>query len=320
MRRIYWESVSAHEYLLSVPTFTEFIHYQYRAMHDQLTECAQNAERDENAPAFTSEALYAQPEDAPHTSEETLNMAARIIVAGLGIRVRQHVGALALTYAPSDPAPEWGGIPFDVRECWPGSAAFTIARSVLEGVSSACWILAPSAEPVTRLRRVACIELWSAYNNDMAGMQPSMLPSTRDLVQGAGFDISEKNNRQPGLKEGDGRPLSFSYQVAVREVFDQEGVAWYKRWSGRAHHALWASRNTIGYQEEARDAGPGFSFKSSMEVPAHVDLASNMASVLARYVDDMATFYGRTFDGTALHNQAAFLKTKAAEARAATAG
>lgn len=115
----------------------------------------------------------------------------------------------------------------------------------------------------------------------------------------------------PGLQVVGRPPERFHHSVAIRTVFGEEGAALYSQWSGRSHHALWSERGRLTATAQERISGAGMSFRSDMEEYAHVAVVANVAKMAARYIDDLATYYGRSNGAGELHNLAAFLQEQA---------
>jgi hypothetical protein len=243
------------------------------------------------------------------------NEAVKFYAGDIGVRVVHHVQALGVAYCPRDPDPTGPQSKWDARQLWPKSAAFTLARGVLEGVSVCCWLMAPSVQPTERVRRVALLELWSAKHSDSDSGEPSALPDAIAQVEELGHAVVDAQ-RNPGILRAGMPPARFSFSGAIREVFGAEGVQDYSRWSGRAHHALWASKGTMNILRTRQGEREGFVLNSVLEEPAHLLVAARVAELLARLVDDKAAYYGQGRDGTELRKQSRYLRECADAARA----
>lgn len=296
-------------------TVTLFLHRHYRQMHEELRARALDRDMSPGAPAFVAKRRY-ESEGLPHTAQAQLNMAARFYVGDVGVRVMHHVNALAVAYCPEDPDPQGSAVILGPELLWPKSATFTLARSILEGAGVSCWLMAPDVDPDERLRRMALVQLWYAYQNDQDPTEPRWLPRARRLVEEAGFTIHDPNGRGIGLRCKDKPPARFGFSAAIRSVFGEAGMTNYRRWSGRTHNALWASKNTMQLEHVSQGEASGYFFQSKMEEPTHLAVAANIAETLSRVVDVKAALYGQQRDGVRLRQQAQILHSSARKAEA----
>lgn len=211
-------------------------------------------------------------EDAPVTARDVLMGYGETAGSLAGRAVQQHLGLLARAYwlDPAEPdGPESGR--------WPHAAAFGPARAALESAALVCWLLDPEPDPDERVIRAAQLGLWS---------QPT---AWEHRIRASGLDVRRTTDGTRYLwTQEPSRPLSQS--TIIRAVFGRRGADLYGRWSKLLHNdpPATAGRATL------RVEGEGLYIGSVLREDEHIELAADLAEVLAVAGRRQAEYFGRT--------------------------
>lgn len=189
---------------------TEHLHLAYRSMRAWYSTACLSREPTTPSPYAREEEMLTPSNDAEQiTSVEQLHFGSRIWAGEIMVRVGHHIGALCLCYSPADPMPQDStALPLSERDRWPRSAAITLARAILEGASTAVWLLDPALSLSARLARTARLSLWSANHFSRDGGSPDQLDEARRLAIDAGLRLSPPEPTSPLVRRARSQGLS----------------------------------------------------------------------------------------------------------------
>jgi hypothetical protein len=234
------------------------------------------------------------------TTAEVLLMGVEFTVMQTGLAIRDHLNSLSSAYPTSAirrAAPAtWP---------WPGSSAFTLARSILEGSGLITWLLDGAVDHNERMRRSARLILWSAHHGntwatwaDAAGNTPKQIASPdhwKRMVEEAGLPVTTW--RGQFVVE---RP--FRHTEVIRAAFGGHGIHLYNRWSGATHHAPWVL--TPGTYLRPDENGRGLYMGTSSGLADHVDAAADVSDMILTSSESIRTYWGRTATTNAANESA----------------
>jgi hypothetical protein len=263
---------------------TEALHGIYAGLSDAWRTWASDKSIGENPPAV--QWIADDLPDTPVTMREVLLKGIELSVAQTGLAVRDHVDSLASAYptpAIRQAAPE--------TSRWPGTSAFTLARSILEGTALITWLLAGTANDDERARRSARLILWSAHHGtrwaNATGNTHERIDTPdywKQTIEEAGFPVTTVRGQLVVDKP-------FQHTDVISTAFGDHGKHLYNRWSGAAHHAPWVL--TPGTYLRPDESGGGHFMGTSSRLADHVDAAADVSDLLLTSSDSMRTYWGR---------------------------
>ncbi|AWS40189.1 hypothetical protein [Streptosporangium sp. 'caverna'] len=269
-------------------TAIDGLHDSYTVMRDIWQGWISDTSKSDDAPAFQ----WMRPdslEGIPATNWETILKVAELSAYNANLGVLQHLRTLVNAYP--DVATRGGSVDPDY---WPGFAAFTIARSILEGTALVRWLLDADVAHHDRAERSARLILWSAHHDNQ--WQLSADPAERrqthrtpqdlkTIIEGAGFTVA--SGRRGQLVVG----KSFGHTEVIDSAFGEWGKQLYRRWSGAAHHAPWVLGPNTRHQLAAD--GGGLWVNSTRQEGAHIELAADVADAILKAGNTLGVYWGR---------------------------
>lgn len=265
------------------------LHMAYTDLRNAWRDTLQDRRIGENPP---SSGRVIEPEGTPFTAKELLLHGAELMAVDASKSVLHHLRGLTKMYRAEPGEP--GG--YLDRDEWPGTAAYSAARALLEGAAMTTWLMAPGIDLDERVLRASLIGLWSA-NEDRRPPSPDpevwKLKDWKDAVKSCGLEVHEAKWKL-GVKVG-GKVRYFGQTDMISEAFGQPGSTLYREWSGVAHHAAWAVGHRSVYKI-AEDGG-GVHSHTKMGQNWHAFMAANVAEVVAWAGEAMAGYWARDCDG-----------------------
>lgn len=253
---------------------TDVVHEAYRFLSDTYRAVGEDRVVDRTKAVFQPLLLGAEDGTEQAVAREMLASDLQDIIGHTGARIGEHVAALTALYQPSAPELRRNHPLVEAAENQraPRSAAFTVARSILEGVSMFAWVCDAGVTQTERLRRTASISIWSAHYADIAHGS-----STEPLVKA----------RAKTADVGD--PNWFNPTRVIKVALGASGSRLYAVWSGRAHHAPWAGLPGL----LQRDHGDAVAYSSALEQPAQLELAADVTMLIRKQLDIMIDVLGK---------------------------
>lgn len=257
-----------------VGSVTDVVHEAYRSLNLAYRQIGEDQTTDRSKAAYSPVVLGAVEGSEQAVARETLVEDLNDIIGHTAARIGEHLAALSSLYLPS---PE--GVYRDhpivqdaENQRSPRSAAFTLARGILEGVSMFAWVAGLDSDQDERLRRTASISIWSAHFADRA--------NGSTLEEGA---------RRRGKAANVGVIPKLTQTTMIKDSLGSDGLRLYSRWSGRAHHAPWAGVPAL----LRKDHGHLVAYSSALEQPAHLELAADVAKLIHLQLDLMIDVLGK---------------------------
>lgn len=226
------------------------------------------------------------PDDAPVTSREVLLKGIELTVSQTGLAIRDHLDSLSSIY------PTRASRQADPKtSAWPGSSAFTLARSVLEGTAMITWLLDDRTDDEERARRSARVILWSAHFGTKwvnatgnAHAQVATPDHWKRIIEDAGLLVTRPQNQLVVDK-------AFSQTEVISSAFNTWGKNLYNRWSGEAHHAPWVL--TPATYLRPAEGGGGHHMGMDSRLADHLDAAADVSDLLLVSSQAIRTYWGR---------------------------
>lgn len=251
--------------------------------------------------------------DTSVTKREVLLKGIELSVMQTCLAVLDHLHSLTNAY----PAPAVSRVAPETSP-WPGSSAFTLARSVLEGAASITWLLDDMSDHGERARRSARLILWSAHHGtrwaNATGQAQNHIATPdhwKETIEGAGFSVTTARGQlvvdQP-----------FQHTEVIGTAFGDHGKHLYNRWSGAAHHAPWVL--TPGNYLRPDESGDGHYMRHEPQLADHLDTAAEISDILLTSSAAIRTYWGRVGSDTRrehIRALAAQLRTDSAHHRKA---
>ncbi|MEV6620297.1 hypothetical protein AB0M83_13065 [Amycolatopsis sp. NPDC051106] len=273
------------------PSTLYHLTWAYQVVRDAWHALSMDQQCDESAPWDQWEPLEGPDESA---GGRTRLLVEAEISANNAVRgVLHHLRSLAMIYPP-DALQDSGLHP----NGWPGFAAFTLARTLLEGTALAAWLL--PADPGERLYRSARFHLWSACEQRSGGAtippdERGSVEYTQRLAKDAGFDVRPfgkdyGHGRNIAIYQG-GQPKPFHSLAPVRCLIDVDGKSLYHQWSATAHYASWAHQPWTSLSLARGETGLLASTLAFED--KHVELAADVSSIVREAGNAVGTYYGR---------------------------
>jgi hypothetical protein len=245
-------------------------------------------------------------------AQETLLHVAEFTAADAAKSVLHHLRLLARSYPPEALADD--GLDPDM---WPGFASYTLARGVLEGAAKVVWLAQPLPTPLDLVRNSARLHLWSVSEEQKSPHyappppgEPSAAERMRLLVEAAGFEVKATGRGKADLAVViDGDPRAFHQGAAIVNLLGDHGKALYHSWSSVTHQAPWALAPWTSV--EVDDDANGIVFYTSNFEDKHVELAADVAEIVAAAGKRYGEYYGRRSDEftTACANVASHMRS-----------
>lgn len=261
------------------------LHGIYSGLSDAWRTWMSDKSIGENSPAV--QWLRDDLPDTTVTMLELLLKGIELSVTQTGLAVRDHLDSLTSAYptpAIRQAAPE--------TSPWPGSSAFTLARSILEGTALITWLLDDTVDHNERARRSARLILWSAHHGtkwaDATGnthVQIATPDYWKQIIEEAGIPVATVQGQLVVERR-------FQHTEVISTAFGDHGKHLYSRWSGAAHHAPWVL--TPGTYLRPDENGGGHYMGTSPHLADHVDAAADVSDLLLTSSESIRTYWGRT--------------------------